>query len=159
MHELTELIAPVDGVVQQVADRSVGSVLREAETLVTIVPDGADLYVEANVPSRDVSYLQVGDTVRVKLETYPFQRFGTITGVLTVINPDSQPLNENDAKQGLVYRAQVKLNDNARTLAARGIILKPGLVASAEIKTGTRSIASYILNPVLRITDESMREP
>jgi hemolysin D len=159
MHELTELTAPVDGVVQQVADRSIGSVLREAETLVTIVPDGADLYVEANVPSRDVSYLQVGDTVRVKLETYPFQRFGTITGVLTVINPDSQPLNENDAKQGLVYRAQVKLNDNARTLAARGIILKPGLVASAEIKTGTRSIASYILNPVLRITDESMREP
>jgi hemolysin D len=71
MHELTELTAPVNGVVQQIADRSVGSVLREAETLVTIVPDGADLYVEANVPSRDVSYLKLGDAVRVKLEAYP----------------------------------------------------------------------------------------
>lgn len=159
MHELTELIAPVDGVVQQVADRSVGSVLREAETLVTIVPDGADLYVEANVPSRDVSYLQVGDTVRVKLESYPFQRFGTVTGVLTVLSPDSQPLKEGDESSKLVYRAQVQLNDDAGRLAARHILLKPGLVASAEIKTGTRSIASYMLDPVLRISDESMREP
>jgi hemolysin D len=159
MHELTELTAPVDGVVQQVADRSVGSVLREAETLVTIVPDGADLYVEANVPSRDVSYLQIGDTVRVKLEAYPFQRFGTVTGVLTVLSPDSQPLKEGDDGSKLVYRAQVRLNDNAGKLAARHIFLKPGLVASAEIKTGTRSIASYMLDPVLRISDESMREP
>ncbi|MBA2589717.1 MAG: HlyD family type I secretion periplasmic adaptor subunit [Alphaproteobacteria bacterium] len=159
MHELTELVAPVSGVVQQVADRSVGSVLREAETLVTIVPDGADLYIEANVPSRDVSYLKLGDTVRVKLEAYPFQRFGTVSGVLTVLSPDSQPIKEGDDGSRLVYRAQVKLNDNASKLAARKIYLKPGLVASAEIKTGTRSIASYMLDPVLRISDESLREP
>ena len=159
MHELTELVAPVDGVVQQVADRSVGSVLREAETLVTIVPDGADLYVEANVASRDVSYLKLGDTVRVKLESYPFQRFGTVTGVLTVVSPDSQPLKEEDDTSKLVYHAQVKLNDNAGQLAARHIFLKPGLVATAEIKTGTRTIASYMLDPVLRISDESLREP
>jgi hemolysin D len=159
MHELTELIAPVDGVVQQVADRSVGSVLREAETLVTIVPDGADLYVEANVPSRDVSYLKLGDTVRVKLEAYPFQRFGTVSGVLTVLSPDSLPIKEGDDGSKLFYHAQVKLNDSAGRLAARHIYLKPGLVASAEIKTGTRTIASYMLDPVLRIGDEGLREP
>jgi hemolysin D len=159
IHELTEMTAPVDGVVQQVADRTMGSVVREAETLVTIVPDNADLYVEANVPSRDISYLKVGDMVRVKLESYPFQRFGTITGRLAVISPDSMSLDENDAKSPMVYRVQVDLNDDAARLLARNIRLKPGLVASAEIKTGTRTIASYILNPVLRITDESMREP
>jgi HlyD family secretion protein len=159
IHELTELTAPVDGVVQQVADRTMGSVVREAETLVTIVPDGAALYVEANVPSRDISYLKVGDTVRVKLESYPFQRFGTVSGTLSVISPDSLPLNENDAKSPMVYRVQVDLNDDSARLAMRGMRLKPGLVASAEIKTGTRTIASYILNPVLRLTDESMREP
>jgi hemolysin D len=157
MHELTELTSPVNGVVQQIADRSVGSVLREAETLVTIVPDGADLYVEANVSSRDVSYLKLGDTVRVKLEAYPFQRFGTVTGVLTVLSPDSQPIKEGDDGSRLIYRAQVRLD--AGQLAVRHILLKPGLVASAEIKTGTRSIASYMLDPVLRISDESMREP
>jgi HlyD family secretion protein len=159
MQDLTEITAPVDATVLEVADRSMGSVLKEAETLVTLVPDGADLYVEANVPSRDISYLKVGDSVRVKLESYPFQRFGTVTGVLTVISPDSMPLKDGDDQSRLVYRVQVRLNDDAAMLAARGFRLKPGLVASAEIKTGTRSIASYILNPILRIKDESLREP
>jgi HlyD family secretion protein len=159
MQELTEITAPVDAVVLQVADRSVGSVLREAETLVTLVPDGADLYVEANVPSRDIGYVRVGDSVRVKLESYPFQRFGTVTGTLAVISPDSVPLKEGEDNTHLVYHTQVKLNADAATLARRGITLKPGLVASAEIKTGTRSIASYLLDPILRINDESLREP
>lgn len=159
LHELTLMTAPVDGVVQQVADRTMGSVVREAETLVTIVPDGADLYIEAHVPSRDISYLKVGNPVRVKLESYPFQRFGTINGTLRVISPDSLPLDENDAKSPTVYFAQISLNEDRANLLARGIHLRPGLVVSAEIKTGTRTIASYILNPVLRITDESLHEP
>src|SRR6185312_8410122 len=78
MADFTEITAPVDGTIQEVADRSIGSVLKEAETLITMVPDNADLYVEAMVASRDISYLKLDDTVRVKLETYPFQRFGTL---------------------------------------------------------------------------------
>jgi HlyD family secretion protein len=159
MKDLTEVVAPVNGIVLQVADRSVGSVLREAETLMTMVPDGATLYVEANVPSRDVSYVKVGDKVRVKLETYPFQRFGTINGMLDVISADSVLLKQDDPKSELVYRVQVRITDNLGELAARGIHIRPGLVASAEIKTGKRSIASYVLNPILRTADEGMREP
>ncbi|HET7086185.1 MAG TPA: HlyD family type I secretion periplasmic adaptor subunit [Rhizomicrobium sp.] len=159
MKDLTEIVAPVDGVVLEVADRSTGSVLREAETLLTLVPDGADLYVEANVPSRDVSYVKVGDTVRVKLETYPFQRFGTINGKLDVISADSVPLKQDDAQSQLVYRVQVRITDSLADLAARGIHVRPGLVASAEIKSGKRSVASYVLNPILRTADESLREP
>lgn len=158
MQDFTQITAPVDGTVLSVADRSMGSTMREAETLVTLVPDGADLYVEASVPSRDIGYLKLGDTVRIKLESYPFQRFGTASGVLTVINPDSEALKEEE--QSLrIYRVQVKLNDSPAELVRRGIHLKPGLVAAAEIKTGGETIATYILNPVLRITDESMREP
>jgi len=166
MRDLTEIVAPVSGTGLEVADRSEGSVLREAETLVTLVPDGADLYVEANVPSRDISYVKVGDTVRVKLETYPFQRFGTVNGRLDVISADSIPLKQDpaqpkreDAASQLVYRVQVRITDSLRDLAARSIHVRPGLVASAEIKTGKRSVASYILDPVLRTTDESLREP
>jgi len=159
MNDFTVLTAPQDATVLEIADRSVGSVLREAETLVTLVPDGADLYVEANVPSRDVSYVKVGDGVRVKLETYPFQRFGTLDGVLDVISADSIPLKEGDDKSQLVYRAQVRVTTPVSDLVSRGIHLRPGLVATAEIKTGKRSIASYVLDPVLRTMDESLREP
>ncbi|MBV9549558.1 MAG: HlyD family type I secretion periplasmic adaptor subunit [Alphaproteobacteria bacterium] len=160
MREFTEITAPVDGTVQEVADRSIGSVLKEAETLVTLVPDKAPLFVEAMVASRDVSYLKLDDPVRVKLESYPFQRFGTVSGVLTEISPDSISQKEGEGDRArLVYRVQVKLTDRPADLVKRGFHLKPGLVASAEIKTGRRTIASYILDPVLKIADESLREP
>ncbi|HKQ44877.1 MAG TPA: HlyD family type I secretion periplasmic adaptor subunit [Rhizomicrobium sp.] len=159
MRDFSEIVSPVDGTVLEVADRSVGSVLREAETLVTLVPDDAALYVEANVPSRDVSYVKVGDSVRIKLETYPFQRFGTINGILDVISADSIPQKRDDVESQLVYRVQVRIADPLSSIAERDMQIRPGLVASAEIKTGKRSIASYILHPILRTADESLREP
>ena len=113
MHELTELTAPVDGIVQQVADRSVGSVLREAETLVTLVPDAAIFMSRPMSPSRDVSYLKIGDLVRVKLESYPFQRFGTLTGADRAQPRIPCRSRKNDQSQ-LVYRAQVRLDESAR---------------------------------------------
>jgi len=159
MKDLTQIVAPASGTVLEVADRSVGSVLREAETLITLVPDGADFYVEARMPSRDVGYVKQGDAVRVKLEAYPFQRFGTLNGILDVVSADSVPLKEGDDQSQLVYQLQVRITDKLGDLAARGIHVRPGLVASAEIKTGKRSIAAYVLDPILRTTDESMREP
>jgi len=159
MEDFTALKSPEDAVVLELADLSVGSVLREAETLITLVPDSAELYVEAKVKTRDISYLKVGNAVRVKLESYPFQRFGTLNGRLDVISPDSVPLKQSDEKSELVYLAQVRLNDSPQELVRRHLILRPGLVATAEIKTGKRSIISYVLNPILRTSDESMREP
>jgi HlyD family secretion protein len=158
LREFTQLRAPADGTILEIADRSVGSVLREAETLLTLVPDGAHLYVEANVPSRDISYVKVGDEVQVKLEAYPFQRQGTLKGRLAVLSADSIQLKEGDQTR-LVYRAQVQLTDTPRAIAARGFRMRPGLVATAEIKTGDRSIAEYVLDPMLRTAHEGMREP
>lgn len=158
MSDLTELRAPVDGVILEVAQRSTGSVLREAETLVTMVPDNSNLYVEANIPARDIGYVKVGQLVRVKLEAYPFQRYGTVNGTLAVISPNSLPLKEDDKSQ-MIYRAQIRLDEVPSELADRAINLRPGLMASAEIKAGKRSIAAYILSPVLRTVDEGMREP
>jgi HlyD family secretion protein len=158
MKDFTELRAPVDSIVLEIADRSVGSVMREAETLVTLVPTGADLFVEADVSSRDVGYLRVGDEVRLKLEAYPFQKYGTLTGRLDTISPDSVPL-KSDGQSQLVYHARIRLIEPPGELIRRGFRIRPGLVVSAEIKTGKRSIASYVLDPILRTADESLREP
>ena len=109
MDDLTELVAPVDGTVQEVADRSVGSVLREAETLVTLVPDGADLYVEANVSSRDIGYLETGryGAGEAGKLSVPALRHGH-RHALTVISPDSVPLKDGDTDpRKLVYHARV----------------------------------------------------
>ncbi len=158
LSELTQLRAPIDAVVLELADRSEGSVMREAETLITLVPANAPLRVDAQVQSRDVGFVGVGDKVRVKLEAYPFQRFGTIEGKLDVVSPDSVDVKEGD-NTNVVFKAEVTLDETAWQIAARGIKLRAGLIATAEIKAGDRSIASYVLDPIVQTTHEALREP
>jgi HlyD family secretion protein len=158
LKDFAQLTAPVDAVVLELADVSEGSVLREATTLLTLVPIDAELRLEANILSRDVAFVAVGDPVRVKLEAYPFQQYGTLDGRLALVGPDSLPMTENEQTH-VVFPASVDLGDTLGVASAQGIRLRPGLVATAEIKTGVRSIASYVLDPIVRTRDESMREP
>ena len=159
LKDLTELVAPFDGVVLELADRSIGSVVKEAETLVTLVPVKAPLVVEVNIASNDVGYVKVGEPARVKLEAYPFQQFGTLSGSLEEISPDSVPLKADDEHSPNVFRSRVRLGDTLDDLTRRHIHLGAGLVATAEIKTGRRSIISYILYPIMRTFDEGLKEP
>ncbi|CAO3441283.1 HlyD family type I secretion periplasmic adaptor subunit [Azospirillum endophyticum] len=169
---LVTLTAPVDAVVLEIAKRSVGSVVREAEPLVTLVPADVPLEVEAEIPSRDIGLVRVGDVVRVKLDAFPFQRHGTLSGELRTISADAFP---HDAAQGgaqvavnpdaprpaagTVFRARIRLADTRLEEVPEGTRLSPGMVASTEIRVGTRSVLSYFLYPVIRALDESIREP
>ncbi|WP_247894592.1 HlyD family type I secretion periplasmic adaptor subunit [Azospirillum sp. B510] len=170
---LVTLTAPVDAVVLEVAKRSVGSVVREAEPLVTLVPADVPLEVEAEIPSRDIGLVRVGDVVRVKLDAFPFQRHGTLPGEIRTISADAFT---HDAAQGgvqgagvspdsprpmagAVFRARIRLTATRLEEVPDGTRLSPGMVASAEIRVGTRSILSYFLYPVIRALDESIREP
>ncbi|HVA41377.1 MAG TPA: HlyD family type I secretion periplasmic adaptor subunit, partial [Candidatus Binataceae bacterium] len=88
-HDMVVLKTPVDAVVLEIAPRSVGSVIREAETLFTLVPVNVPTEVEAAVSTRDIGQLAVGDPVTVKLEAYPYQQYGTLAGKVTVVSRDS----------------------------------------------------------------------
>ncbi|KAA0593804.1 HlyD family secretion protein [Azospirillum lipoferum] len=168
---LVTLTAPVDAVVLEVAKRSVGSVIREAEPLVTLVPADVPLEVEAEIPSRDIGLVRVGDFVRVKLDAFPFQRHGTLPGEIRTISADAfthdpaqaaaAPINPDGPRPaaGAVFRARIRLTDTRLEAVPAGTLLSPGMVASAEIRVGTRSVLSYFLYPVIRALDESIREP
>lgn len=168
---LVTLTAPVDAVVLEVAKRSVGSVIREAEPLVTLVPADVPLEVEAEIPSRDIGLVRVGDFVRVKLDAFPFQRHGTLPGEIRTISADAfthDPSGSQGAAinpdgprpaAGAVFRTRIRLTDTRLEGVPAGTLLSPGMVASAEIRVGTRSVLSYFLYPVIRALDESIREP
>lgn len=169
---LVTLTAPVDAVVLEVAKRSVGSVIREAEPLVTLVPADVPLEVEAEIPSRDIGLVRVGDFVRVKLDAFPFQRHGTLPGEIRTISADAfthDPSGSQGAAAinpdgprpaaGAVFRTRIRLTDTRLEAVPAGTALSPGMVASAEIRVGTRSVLSYFLYPVIRALDESIREP
>ena len=145
--DLVALTAPEDSVVLDVAKRSVGSVLHEAEPLVTLVPADTPLIADIAIGSADVGYARAGDAAVVKVDAYPYQRFGMLAGRLRSVGEDS--FNGGDAHY---HRGQVSLEPSTLRLI-------PGMTVTAEIKVGTRSVRSYFLYPVTRALSESIREP
>jgi hemolysin D len=155
---LVELTAPVDAVVLEVAQRSLGSVAREAEPLFTLVPVDVPLEAEAEILSPDIGLTRVGDPVRLKLEAFPFQRYGLVEGRLRTLSADAFP-REAAKGGGVAFRARVELLSGAPSGAPAGTRLSPGMTGTAEIVVGRRSVLSYFLYPVIRLLDESIREP
>ncbi|MDC7784346.1 HlyD family type I secretion periplasmic adaptor subunit [Rhodoplanes sp. TEM] len=163
--DMVTLVAPEAGVVQEIGQRSIGSVLREAEILFTLVPLEAVLEAEVRVSPRDIGVVKVGDEVRIKLDAFPFQQHGTATGRVTTISADAfrpgrgegQDPQRTEAVQ--FHKARVTLADTALRNVPPHFRLLPGMTVSAEIKVGTRRVISYLLNPILKGLDESLREP
>jgi len=167
---LVVLRAPADGVVLELGQRSIGSVAKEAEPVVTLVPRGNKIEAEVDVDSADVARLRVGDSVRVKLDALPFQRHGTISGKLRVITENSFQPDKNAGQAGpqtgkdpdgkpAFFRARITLGPLTLQDVPPDFRLIPGMTTSAEILVGKRTIISYLLDPVIRVFDESLREP
>jgi len=158
--DLVRLLAPADGIVLDRADVSVGAVIPAGRALVTIVPASSRYEAEVEIDPRDIAFVQPDDPVRVKLEAYPFQVYGTLDGTVRVIAPDAiaPPDRETDRPAPPAYRAFVAL-DPAAAGTDRPFDLLPGMRLAAEIRVGERSVLSYFLRPFLRTTDEAIREP
>ena len=166
MEALTTFVAQVDGVVLEVARRSAGSVLREAEPLITLVPAAAPLIAEITLRSADIGQLRLGEAVVLKVDAFPFQRHGALAGRLRAVSRDSYnptlPMGAEAAggpQSGAVHRGQVEVLGGATPRLPPGTALIPGMTLLAEIKVGERSVLGYFLNPLLRGLQESLREP
>jgi HlyD family secretion protein len=164
---LVVLRAPADGVVLELGQRSIGSVAKEAEPLVTLVPRDNKIEAEVDVDSADVARLRVGDAVRVKFDALPFQRHGTITGRVRVITENSfqpdkgaaPPASKDPEGKPAFFRARIALGPLTLQDVPKDFRLIPGMTTTAEILVGKRTIISYLLDPVIRLFDESLREP
>lgn len=146
---LRTLAAPVAGTVAQLAVHTEGGVVEAAKPIMTIVPTGA-LAVEARLPSRDVGFVRAGQAVSVKLDAFPFTRHGALTGRVESVASDAA----EDEKLGLLYTARIRLD----TTTLGGLPLRPGMGATVDVKTGRRSVLSYLLSPIEAATSEAARE-
>jgi HlyD family secretion protein len=156
--ELVTLTAPVDAVVLQVAERSIGSVLREAEPLMTLVPLNAPLEAELSVEARDIGRIELGQPVRIKLDAWPYQEHGTLAGSLRMVSEGAFP-REDPHRPGVVYRARARIEEVGLRGVPAGFRLLPGMTVTGEVKAGRRNVLMYFLHPLLRGLDESLREP
>lgn len=160
---LVLLKAPVDAIVLEVPKGSIGSVVRDAEVLFTLVPMNVPLMAELQVASADVGFIKVGDPVRVKLDAFPFQKFGTLKGKVHVVSEDAfsrdpSGLQGSKSLSANYYLARVELESTKLERRADEVSLRPGLTLSGEVKIGRRTVLSYFLYPIIGTLDESLRE-
>src|SRR6266581_3314654 len=159
-NDVTVLTAPADAIVLEVAQRSVGSVLKEAEALYTLVPLDSPLEAEVSVEGLDVGQVEAGAEVRLKLEAWPFQKHGTLSGKVRTVSDDTfTPDPKKDGQQRPYFKARVDVTATELRDVPRSFRLIPGMAVTAEIKAGDRTVLSYFLYPLLRGLDESIREP
>jgi hemolysin D len=161
--QLIVLTAPTDSTVLEIGNRSIGSVVREAETLFVLVPRDVPLQAEVNVDGKDIGQVAVGQSVRLKFDAFPFQKYGTASGVVRVISEGSfAPEAKGDTPHHstpLYYRILVDLTDVRLRSLPEHFQMLPGMTVTAEMKVGKRRVISYFLYPLLRGLDESIREP
>lgn len=168
---LMELRAPQDGVIKDLATTTIGAVVQPGTVVLTLVPQGEQLYADVNINNDDVGFVQVGQTAQVKLAAYPFQKYGMLTGKVVRISADATEaansqrtanVNELDeeAKASLAtYKARIQLDSQTLTdVNGNERALSPGMQAVAEINQGQRTVMEYLLSPVQKITKEAARE-
>jgi hemolysin D len=169
------LIAPVDGIVQQLAVHTVGGVVTPAQALAVVVPADSRLEIEAMVSNRDIGFVHAGQEAEIKIDTFNFTRYGLLQGRVVSVSQDAigrdKPQDKsNDRAQGaesatsepkgqeLVYAARVSLDRTHINVEEGPVNLSPGMAVTVEIKTGSRRIITYLLSPLLRYRQESLRE-
>ena len=174
------LRAPIDGVVQQLALHTVGGVVTPAQPVLVIVPADSRIEIEAMVQNKDIGFVHDGDAAEVKIDTFNFTKYGLLHGTVVSVSgdaiqrdkPQGSDANGTSASdkagasshtsepagQELLYAARIALEQSRIEVEGRMVDLAPGMAVTVEIKTGQRRIIEFLLSPLLRYKQESLRE-
>lgn len=154
--DLQILRSPINGVVQQLAVTTVGGVVTQAQTLMTIVPENSLLEVDAQVLNADAGHVKAGQRVINKVETFDFTRYGYIEGEVLWVGTDAMA----DANMGPVYPVRIRLADTVTPNAYNGAkgVITAGMNITSEVRVGQRRMIDFFLSPLLRYRQEALRE-
>jgi hemolysin D len=175
----TRLTAPIGGTLQQLAVTSIGQVVTSGQPLMVIVPSQGALEIEAMISNGDIGFIEPGQDVVVKIDSFPFTRYGVVHGRVTRVSRDA--VSDRDAQgasdsisvgqgqsvstatgtektQNLVFPITIGLDQNTFTADGKKMALTPGMTASVEIRTGERRAIDYLLSPLRETTAQAGRE-
>ena len=147
------LVSPVDGVVKTLDVNTVGGVLTASQSVATIVPDGTQMLAEVEILNQDIGYVQAGQETAIKLDTYNFQDYGKLDGVIVSVSPDAI-WNE---QKGWVYKAKVSVDSEKFQQANSDIEVAVGMEGTVEVKVKERRIVEFFLEPLVEHFDGSLK--
>jgi hemolysin D len=172
--DLLHLKAPVAGTVQQLTVHTVGGVVQSAQPIMVIVPRQHQVEVEAFIENKDVGFVTEGQHAQVKIETFDYTKYGTVSGRVSHVSRDAIESNtqmgtgasvqahlddtKKDLPKGPMYAIKVVLDQSAMIIDGRQVALTPGMSVSIEIKIGSRRIIEYFLSPLMQHAHESFNQ-
>ena len=174
------LRAPVDGVVQALGVTTIGQVVTTGQELMRIVPANAAVQIEAYVTNDDIGFVSRGQLAVVKIDSFPFTRYGTLEATVEEVASDaipaetanrslSDPTKRSDEKaqklapsaqsmNDLVFEAKLRPRTYVIDINGHEVQLSPGMTVTVEIKTGSRRILEYLFSPLVEVAGTAMRE-
>ena len=147
------LKSPIDGYVNTIFVHTIGGVVQPAEKIMTIVPKDAKMQIKAKVLNQDVGFIESGMPVSIKVDTYNFQKYGILNGVVTVVSPNSIP----DEHLGDVYEVYIDPKNTTLMVEGKDQSIKYGMTTTNEIKIGKRRIIEFFIYPLIKYMDESIK--
>ena len=154
----SEILSQMDAAVKEIIITTRGAKVRPGDVILELVPLGQDLIIEAKLKPTDISFIKVGQEARVKLDTYDFSIYGSFTGRVEYISPDTI-IEKNARGEEYFFKVLISL-DNSDLMTKKGtsIDITTGMGAQADIITGSRTVLHYIAKPVIKVLDESFTE-
>lgn len=149
LSNMNTIVAPVDGQINGLGTNAVGSVVSASNPIMTIVPNDTPLIIEAVVANQDIGFVHEGQAVDIKVDTFPFQKYGTIDGTITFVSPDAY----QDEKLGSVYKIRVTPEQKGLQINSKLMNLSSGMTTTVEVKTGKRRIIEFFIPAIDYVKD------
>ncbi|WP_157967519.1 HlyD family type I secretion periplasmic adaptor subunit [Cohaesibacter intestini] len=152
--ESLDLVAPTDGIIQELAYKTIGAVVRSGEVVAKIVPDNRRIVAEVKVQPKDIGHIRVGADAKVTISTFDPYLFGALEGHVKTVSATSF----EDERGDPYFKVHIALDNNAFERKGATFPVLPGMVVTADIVTGEKSLARYLLKPVFRSMDVAFSE-
>ena len=147
------LKSPIDGYVNTIFIHTIGGVVTPAEKIMTIVPKDATMQIKAKVLNQDVGFIEPNMPVSIKVDTYNFQKYGILDGVVTVVSPNSI----KDERLGDIYEVYIEPKNTTLMVEGKEQTIKYGMTTTNEIKIGKRRIIEFFIYPLIKYMDEGIK--
>jgi HlyD family type I secretion membrane fusion protein len=153
--QYTTIKAPASGVINQQAVHGPGVFVEAGDTLMTIIPEKLPLHAEIKVTNQDLSYIHLQQVAALRVDAFPYQKYGRLMGKVTAISPSTQ----KDDKGNSLYKLTITLDEQCVRLKETCHTLRPGMTVSTDLVTRTRTLLSFITEPLQLKLDRAFRDP
>lgn len=152
----TKVIAPMDGIISKIKYKTIGGYVRQGDVLLEMVPGNEGITLEGRIKPEDISRIKLNDAVKVRLSAYDSAKYGSISGKVAAISPDT--VTSEDGTGTTYYAIEVKITSDMVLANGTVVQLKPGMTATIDVLSGKRTVFEYIWAPMARVQELALRD-